>query len=570
MLNALLAERGLPRYDSGAQARSAMGVLKARSKASFGLEAQTFKVASEVVAEYAAAAPRGASEAEILARVQRDYPKLTSHLLGRCKTAWRAKPASYPALAPFRGAALAGLGAPPASPRYLGGWDARRALAGALGPELARGVQHAKIPLRLPLLDKLVGDLGGRTPLRSRNLLMVSHLLGTTFPLVLALRAAGATTGNTTIVGTPYGTNQAVREAISAEGFDVRVPELSVSAYRAAVTRAIDDAVARHRRNHFPIVVMDDGGLVAEILHSNPKYRDVIDAFKIVEQTTRGITAAEQRELRTAVVNVARSRSKQLEGSFIGRAVAGKLVQGLRRVGQEDLRGKRVALVGYGTIGVAIARELRRLGATVTVVDSSPEKLAAARRASFKVAASEDGRAAALAGADVVVGATGVRSLGLEDLRRLKHGAVVASASSKQVEIDMEALRGAAASRTLVAASSPLVKLPNARYRLGRKEITLLGDGWPINFDGDVEDIPSHHIQLTRALMFAGALQAASIYGNRNETKGVIPFDAKTDRDLLAAFKRALRGAPRGRAANAIGDPDRWQESLLAIATRFQ
>jgi hypothetical protein len=32
----------------------------------------------------------------------------------------------------------------------------------------------------------------------------------------------------------------------------------------------------------------------------------------------------------------------------------------------------------------------------------------------------------------------------------------------------------------------------------------VLGDGWPVNFDGDVEDIAPQKIQLTRTPMFEG------------------------------------------------------------------
>src|SRR5207302_6760964 len=105
----------------------------------------------------------------------------------------------------------------------------------------------------------------------------------------------------------------------------------SQAAYQKAVAQAVDDAAARARKNHAPVVVLDDGGLVTEILRA-PKYADVVDAFKIVEQTTRGITVAEEEPLKTPIINVARSEAKKLEGTFIGRAVALKVVQGLERL----------------------------------------------------------------------------------------------------------------------------------------------------------------------------------------------------------------------------------------------
>jgi hypothetical protein len=180
----------------------------------------------------------------------------------------------------------------------------------------------------------------------------------------------------------------------------------------------------------------------------------------------------------------------------------------------------------------------------------------------------------------------------------LKSGALVASASSKQVELDMKGLRREASRRQVLGAKNPLVRLPTVRYRLGNRSITVLGDGWPVNFDGDVEDIAPAEIQITRALMFAGALQAAGI--RRGGQTGVIPLDNKNDSWLVAQHKALLREARRatmapqqaqqaaaGQAAGGgagrgvssrrrptretfpIGDPDRWTEAVVELGRRF-
>lgn len=566
-LDRLLAARGLPTYGG---AKVPVNIARPAGQRYGSIEAQSARVTSEIVAEYAAAAPRGTAQQVILEKVLADYPSIDRQKLTTYVNLWTRSPRSYPALAPYlssRGAlSLEGKGSRPASPRYLGGWDPGRALLGAggdtkLAAELARASQYARIPQHLPLLDLMVKDLKGSTPLRGKNVLWVSHLLATTVPLANALKAAGTLAKSTIVVGTPYGSNPAVRETLAEQGFDVRVPALSMSEYRRAVERALDDMVARYRQNQKPIVVLDDGGLVSEILRSNRKYANVIGAFKIVEQTTRGITVAEQGQLKLPVVNVARSLSKRAEGKFIGRAVAQKTVQGLRGLGRR-LEGARATVVGYGVIGQAIAKELRERGATVTVVETSLERAAQARRAGFKVAE----KARALASAEVVIGATGTRSLSLEDLRLLPSGAIVASASSKQVELDMEGLAGASRSRTLVAPASPLVRLPTARYQLGRAQLTVLGDGWPVNFDGDVEDIPANLIQITRALMFAGAIQASGIKAQYTRNQGLTPLDPKVDKQILRRFT----SLSRGRADWAAHDPTRWTEVVREVATALR
>jgi hypothetical protein len=319
------------------------------------------------------------------------------------------------------------------------------------------------------------------------------------------------------------------------DGFDVRVPALSMSAYRDEVARGLKDIVALARKNQNGILVLDDGGLVTELLHSDPAYADMLDDIKIVEQTTQGILAAEKRELSVPVVNVARSQSKAAEAEFIGQAVGAKLLQALRRDGG-SLDGRKVGLLGYGMIGPAIASTLRDAGAAVTINDTSPTRMEEAAQAGFKTASKED----TLEQAEIVVGATGRRSVEAADMQRLKKGTVLVSATSKQVEIDVDA-----------AAKHP---------------VRLLNGGWPINFDGDVEDIPSSQIQITRAAMFAGAIQAAALRANEKRNKRIVPLDPAVDAKILSRFD----ALGRGRDAGEIGDPDRWVDVAREIDGRIR
>ena len=565
-LNRMLEQRGLPAFTG----RSVPRNIQLRTYGEHGnLKQQNARVVAQVVAEYARSAARGTTEKQILQRVLADYPTLNHKKLNAYRALWKKHPADYPALAPFAGArgklAISGQGRRRGTARYLGGWDVNSAVLKVaaqdrqLAHELANLSQYVRMPLRLPLLDHMVADLQGKKPLRNTNVLWVSHLLATSVPLAGALRSAGTLAKSTIVVGTPYGTNPAVHKTLAKDGFDVRVPTLSVAAYEKEVKRAVDDMVAKHRRNHKPVVVLDDGGLVTKILHSDVRYADVLGAFKIVEQTTRGITLAEQQQLKLPVINVARSMSKRAEGVFIGQAVAAKVLQGLRRSGRK-LAGARVTVMGYGIVGQAVAAELKRAGAHVTIVETSGQRARAARKARFSVTTKDR----ALPASEVVIGATGHQSLSLADLRKLPGGATVASASSKQVELDMAGLRKAASWRKLVKVDNPLVRLPTARYKLGRAEITVLGDGWPVNFDGDVEDIPARHIQLTRAVMFAGALQAAGVKTNHLKNRRLMPLDRQLDRQILRRFKSLQK---RQGAAAEIHDPARWMEVIQGVAS---
>jgi hypothetical protein len=64
------------------------------------------------------------------------------------------------------------------------------------------------------------------------------------------------------------------------------------------------------------------------------------------------------------------------------------------------------------------------------------------------------------------------------------------------------------------------------------RRIVLLAKGFPVNFDGDVEDIEPERIQLTRGLMLIGALQAAGM-----SAAGVHRLDPELQLTLLDAFE---------------------------------
>ncbi|MBI2378512.1 MAG: NAD-binding protein [Deltaproteobacteria bacterium] len=525
------------------------------------------EITSRILAEYASAAPKGAPESEILNAIERDYPTLTRTGMRSLRAKIETNLRDHKELAPFvtgNKLELVGLGKRLESPRYLGGWTIERAVLGgdkAETNELAALTQFTRIPLRLPMLEAALEDLEGNQPLRTKNVLMVSHFLATTVPLALAMKRAGAELENTVMVGTPYGSNTTVVDTLRDLGFDLRVPKLSVADYRKAVEKGLDDAVARHRKNGQNVVVLDDGGLVADLLHSSSKYADVRGAFKLVEQTTGGVIVSEKHALETPIINAARSKSKMREAPYIGQAVAEKVCQGLQRIGTK-LSAKKAVVIGFGTVGKELAKQLRQQGAKVVVIEPSETRRNAAKDAGFSVSESVKKH---LASADVLIGCTGTRSLSIEDVRQLKPGATIASASSKQTEFPMDEVKKEARAAKPIEPDVPVVTLPSFEYSFGRKSLTVLGDGWPVNFDGDVEDIAAEDIQLTRAIMFSGALQASRLL-NSAKNAGLVAYDEAEDNKILRRFE-TLKKSPSG--AEGIRDPERWTEVVTAMARRL-
>ncbi len=160
-----------------------------------------------------------------MAQVAQDYPSLDAGRIAQYRALWLKDPEAY-------GVDLTARGEKLKAPRYLGGWDVERAIFKPaahdplLAAQLGRASQFLRMPRELPMLTEMVDELEGKAPLKGKNFLWVTHLLGSTVPLADALVAAGLNTAGAVVVGTPYGTNASVREAFEDRGFSVRVPEL--------------------------------------------------------------------------------------------------------------------------------------------------------------------------------------------------------------------------------------------------------------------------------------------------------------------------------------------------------
>lgn len=390
-----------------------------------------------------------------------------------------------------------------------------------------------RIPDRLPILDRLMenGDLRHKEFFKDFELLAIQHVLGSQVPMFDALRALGAKPDRASIVAIPYSVSAPVAETLEDKGWDVRVPPLDLDAWYELVREALEERIAAAKKSGRKVLVMDDGGLVEMMFEKYPHLQKDRQLVKIVEQTRRGITVADGVELHEAVVNVAQSWSKYVEGPMIGSSLEAKAVSRLAAIGVENLKGKHIGLVGYGTIGAPLAQFLAKAGAIVTVLDKSEASLKDAKEAGLRV---ETDREKFFSKQDIIFGTTGVRSMTAEDLALLKDGAIIGSGSSKLVEIDVDALAEMARQKggkveVVDAKSHP----PTVRYTDGKgKQVTLLARGFPMNFDGSIEDISAERIQLTRGLMLIGALQAAGM-----SAAGIHRLDPDLQLRLLRAFE---------------------------------
>ncbi len=420
--------------------------------------------------------------------------------------------------------------------------------------------QIAKIPQRLPLLDKLIDAYPNA--FREFNIVNVQHLLGSNWRFIEAEHRMGAAKEDIFTVGIPYSTSPVVARTMRDEGYHLVTPPLHLATWERQLEDVLYRAALRSEENGKDIVVFDDGGLVAKILHTRPWAEKVRERFRIVEQTTRGITVASKYDLQVPLINFARDVVKELEGTMIGQVVFDRLVTRLERQGK-NLAGQTVTVVGYGVIGAGVARMLAEMGATVRVFDLDPAKLkkvtADAKRLGLDLVAVPEAKAA-FANATLVVGNTGHTSIGAEAFDAVADGCLFASTSSKLVEIDMLELddRATADNGRLRRVEVDDLHPPSARYELaGGKRVTVLADGFPINFDGEVNCVEPEDIQLTHGGMLISGIQATWPLAKHLKgglARGLIPLadrlrdelvrywdEVKREQGLKAEFERRAR-----------------------------
>ncbi|MEA3011708.1 MAG: adenosylhomocysteinase [Sphingomonadales bacterium] len=229
-----------------------------------------------------------------------------------------------------------------------------------------------------------------------------------------------------------------------------------------------------------PFVVADDGGALTIDIYARP---DLLKkAIGFVEQTTRGVWQVNDEVGRLSKPHLALPDSRLkpgLECIDVGEAITEALETHL--AGHLDLATSNVAVLGVaGVIGTAAARALHARGATVYGYDTKfPAYFELFNQGRINVCRS---KAEAIAGRDIIIGATGRTGIELADLPLLKHGAILASASSEQVEFPVSLLHQLSNACTPYCppgAAAPLGTTLELRPS-GRK-VTLLDNGRPIN-----------------------------------------------------------------------------------------
>ncbi len=188
-----------------------------------------------------------------------------------------------------------------------------------------------------------------------------------------------------------------------------------------------------------PNLILDDGGDVTAIMHD--KYPELLANVKgLSEETTTGVhrlwDMAKAGKLKVPAINVNDSVTKSKFDNLYG--CRESLVDAIRRGTDVMMAGKVAIVCGFGDVGKGSAASLRQAGCRVLVTEIDPICALQAAMEGYEVVTLED----AAERGDIFVTATGnVDVITIDDMRRMKHRAIVCNIGHFDSEIQIEALR---------------------------------------------------------------------------------------------------------------------------------
>jgi adenosylhomocysteinase len=249
-----------------------------------------------------------------------------------------------------------------------------------------------------------------------------------------------------------------------------------------------------------PTIVVDDGGYVLPRLLEG--FADRLSSFSgVVEQTTSGIWALRpfQSDLAVPIFSVAQSK---LKASVEAQGVAQASLTSLRRLlPQENFNGRAAVVVGYGTVGTALADLLRRQNVRVHVADEDASMVVAAREQGFD-AQSDVPDLIRRVQPRYVFSCAGRDAVGRDCVEAIAHDCFLISLTSRDYAFDKQALADLATPSSRGTLGTMYAKNAPACAML------LVADGFPVNFHY-AESMPNQQSDLVMASLLVGLVTLA-------------------------------------------------------------
>jgi adenosylhomocysteinase len=367
----------------------------------------------------------------------------------------------------------------------------------------------------MPVLRQVRERFTKEQPLKGIRLGACLHVTTETAVLMLTLKAGGAQVA--LCASNPLSTQDETAAALVKE---FGIPVFAIKGEdHATYYRHLESVLAIR-----PQVTMDDGADLISQLHKEGNRGADLTAQVLggTEETTTGVIRLRAMEkegvLAFPVIAVNDADTKHLFDNRYGTGQS--TIDGILRATNVLLAGRAVVVAGYGMCGRGVAARAKGMGAHVIVTEVEPMRALEAVMDGFMVLPMA--RAAELG--DVFVTVTGNTSvIRKEHFVRMKDGAILANSGHFNVEIDLDALAGAAQSRRTVR---PFVE---EFVLAGGRRLYVLGEGRLINLAA-----AEGHPAAVMDMSFANQALAAEFMVRRGKTleRKVYVVPREIDREI--------------------------------------
>lgn len=344
-------------------------------------------------------------------------------------------------------------------------------------------------------------------PLKGKRFAACLHITSESAVLALTLKAGGAEVS--LAASNPLSTQDDVAAYLVSQGIHVfGIRGDSKEDYIGNIRKALEIR---------PNFTIDDGGDLTVEVHRNPELLE--DIYGGSEETTTGVirlkNMADEGKLRYPLIAVNDSMTKQMFDNRYGTGQSA--IDGILRATNTLIAGKTFVVIGFGWCGKGLAMRARGMGADVIVTEVDPVKALEAKMEGYRVMSIAD---AAKEG-DIFVTVTGnKRVIGVEHIKSMKDGAIIANSGHFNIELDIAGLKRAATSKKRV-------RLDVEEFTLNGKRINLLTEGRLVNL-GAAEGHPASVMDMS----FSNH-SLASVYLLENDVKpGVHVIPEEIDRGV--------------------------------------
>lgn len=340
----------------------------------------------------------------------------------------------------------------------------------------------------MPVLREISRVLAAERVLASLRVGVGLVLEPKTANLVLALREAGA---EVLVRCDAASTDQDVARVLRDRGFEVFADRGADAAEDLRLVREFLGAGVD--------ILVDDGA--ENIRFAHREFPELVGRMiGAAEETTSGVRPLRAMhaagELRIPVIAVNDSPAKSQFDNLYGTGQS--CVMGLLDLTNLQLAGRRVVVIGYGWVGMGVARVAAALGARVVVSEIDPVRALRALHDGHEAMAFRE----SVAHAEVVFACTGMaEAVTPEHVESLPEGAILCTAGGGPFELPMAYLRGLENARSV----RPAVTAYTAR---SGRTIHVLSEGECVNC-ADAEGNPIEVMDLSLSLQALAVAQLA-------------------------------------------------------------